>query len=400
MGRHLNPPQLISSTVDPSSDNLGVVNTDYLNAKTSSNYIANSTGIFGTLGWSRGLNATPAKDPTWAGYFFSLPAANAQTVVSESDLYPVKPGTNLFLTAEFFTGGVSAGSLNADIAFYDVNGVNISYNNAQITIPNGIADFKHVENTVAAPSNAATMSVRFYLANATATAGGAAVRRIRVAEIPGPWTVSDTELAFLYVNRNIMYNTAQLLLRDQSSGLYGFYDVKDPDGYNGSAPIYNYNLVMDSGKFSFNFSNVNTPGDSGVTKAYVDFDGVFGGSNFVMLSDERLKTDWQPLPEGSLKKLASLKSGTYTRTDVETRRQVGVSAQELEKIIPESVITDENGIKAVSYGPAALTLLVEMAKEIENLKSLVTMQNTYISNIDTVVADLQGEVANLHAKLS
>ena len=53
---------------------------------------------------------------------------------------------------------------------------------------------------------------------------------------------------------------------------------------------------------------------------------------------------------------------------------VGLIAQEVEKVLPEIVITRENGIKAVNY-EGVIPLLVEAIKEqqstIENLKDRI-----------------------------
>ena len=97
--------------------------------------------------------------------------------------------------------------------------------------------------------------------------------------------------------------------------------------------------------------------------------------NVTSYSDERLKTAWQPLIKDVCGRVSTILSGTYTRIDTK-ERQVGVSAQSLEEVIPEAVHTDENGIKSVAYGPAALAIVIEMAKEIVELrKRLVALES-------------------------
>ena len=63
------------------------------------------------------------------------------------------------------------------------------------------------------------------------------------------------------------------------------------------------------------------------------------------------------------------------------KQQIGFSAQEVEKIFPELVITDANGYKAVDYGKLSPVLVEaikeqqkkmdEMKQEIEDLKKMV-----------------------------
>ena len=54
------------------------------------------------------------------------------------------------------------------------------------------------------------------------------------------------------------------------------------------------------------------------------------------------------------------------------QRQIGFSAQEVEKLYPEMVQTDGNGYKAIDYGrltPVLVEAVKEQQKEIEALKA-------------------------------
>lgn len=102
----------------------------------------------------------------------------------------------------------------------------------------------------------------------------------------------------------------------------------------------------------------------------VSGDSVSAG-NVVAYSDERLKKDWAVLPENFVDRLAAVKMGTYTRIDTE-QRQVGVSAQSLQKLLPEAVTVGQDGdTLTVAYGNAALASVVELAREVVELKRLV-----------------------------
>jgi fibronectin-binding autotransporter adhesin len=66
-----------------------------------------------------------------------------------------------------------------------------------------------------------------------------------------------------------LYSNGPIEITEQTShGDVAFYDLKDPE--NG---IYNYTMRMDSSKFSFAMSNVNTPYDYGTEVAYIDYQG-------------------------------------------------------------------------------------------------------------------------------
>jgi hypothetical protein len=92
--------------------------------------------------------------------------------------------------------------------------------------------------------------------------------------------------------------------------------------------------------------------------------------NVTAYSDERKKKNWRSVADNFVEKLAIVKAGVYDRTD-EVITQVGVSAQSLQKLLPEAVIEDADGFLSVAYGNAAMASAVELAKELVALKELV-----------------------------
>jgi hypothetical protein len=93
---------------------------------------------------------------------------------------------------------------------------------------------------------------------------------------------------------------------------------------------------------------------------------IYAGGNVTAYSDERLKKDWEVLPLDFVDKLSGVKVGTYTRID-SGDRQVGVSAQSLQSLIPEA-IKNNGDYLSVAYGNAALAACIELAKEVVDLK--------------------------------
>ncbi len=90
-------------------------------------------------------------------------------------------------------------------------------------------------------------------------------------------------------------------------------------------------------------------------------------------SDERLKTNITPILDG-LNKIGEIKGYEYDWVENEHHENVGhdigVIAQEIEKIAPEAVVTRENGYKAVRYEkliPLLIQAIRELNKKIDNL---------------------------------
>jgi hypothetical protein len=101
----------------------------------------------------------------------------------------------------------------------------------------------------------------------------------------------------------------------------------------------------------------------------LDMSGNFTvAGNVTAYSDDRLKTNWIELPTDIVYEISKVKSGIYTRTDDQSLQQIGVSAQSLRNILPQAVIEDNNHVLSVAYGNVALSLCIELAKEIVKIK--------------------------------
>ena len=89
-------------------------------------------------------------------------------------------------------------------------------------------------------------------------------------------------------------------------------------------------------------------------------------------SDIRLKDNIKPL-ENSLEKVKQLRGVEYDRNDTKSH-QIGVIAQEVEKIYPDFVSENEDGIKSVSYGQMVSVLIEaikDLSEEVDTLKSII-----------------------------
>ena len=127
----------------------------------------------------------------------------------------------------------------------------------------------------------------------------------------------------------------------------------------------------------------NTPGTASTTLAFhhyngsawnneVEFDSsgnIVADGNVTAYSDERLKSNIQTLESG-LDKVNQLRGVTYTKNEKEN---IGVIAQEVEKILPEIVVTGntEQKLKSVDYGRLTAVLIEavkELSQKIEKLE--------------------------------
>lgn len=117
------------------------------------------------------------------------------------------------------------------------------------------------------------------------------------------------------------------------------------------------------------FQTVNDAYSSSTTRVTMDASGnITATANVTAYSDERYKTNWRNVISDFVYKLSEVRSGVYDRIDSGTT-QAGVSAQSLKKILPEAVLTDENGMLSVAYGNAALVACIELAKELIAVRS-------------------------------
>jgi len=137
---------------------------------------------------------------------------------------------------------------------------------------------------------------------------------------------------------------------------------------------HNYRQVVnDAGSLLF---QQQTDTSTQSTKLTLDASGNLTAANNVTAnSDERVKTNWRGFGADFIAELAEVKSGIYDRTDVELT-QVGVSAQSLQVVMPDAVITNEEGSLSVAYGNAALAACIELAKEVVMLRErIVALEN-------------------------
>ena len=108
--------------------------------------------------------------------------------------------------------------------------------------------------------------------------------------------------------------------------------------------------------------------------------GTYSG-NWTQASDERFKKNVKPI-ENSLGKIAQLnpvtyewKNETYPDKNFQDGKQVGLIAQDVEKVFPSLVSTDSEGYKSIDYSKINVLLIEamqEQQKSVDELKKEVT----------------------------
>lgn len=123
-------------------------------------------------------------------------------------------------------------------------------------------------------------------------------------------------------------------------------------------------------------------------------------------SDQRLKKNIKPL-KNALEIINAIEGVSYywrkdefPELNLGDRKEIGVIAQQVEKILPEVVETDIEGYKSVQYShliPVLIEALKETAKELEELKSEYKHE---LGTRDCKIEKLNNDMQNLKSEVS
>jgi hypothetical protein len=169
--------------------------------------------------------------------------------------------------------------------------------------------------------------------------------------------VSNSSSRVLYLTQHVANDGNIIQFLDQSGN-----NVWEVVGRNTAFYIYNNNVGQHSIYVNPSTNNVSI---KKTTSSYaLDVNGEIRASDdIIAFSDVRKKTNIKTI-ENSLNKVNKLRGVEFNKTS-NNKKSIGVIAQEIEKIIPEVVHTDDNGYKSVAYGNIT-GLLIEAVKELND----------------------------------
>lgn len=131
----------------------------------------------------------------------------------------------------------------------------------------------------------------------------------------------------------------------------------------------------------------------------VDASGEMNASAFNQTSDARLKKNVQTLTSG-LAMVNQLRGVRYDwKDELKTGNRVGFIAQEVEKVLPELVVTKKDGFKAVNYAEMS-AVLVEAVKELSRQITELKRENSDLKAELTKAEELESRLAKIEAMLA
>lgn len=143
-------------------------------------------------------------------------------------------------------------------------------------------------------------------------------------------------------------------------------------------------FIFDAATGNVGIGNITSPTHK------LQIDGKVKSTGINETSDIRLKTNFSNI-DGALNKVLSMngkyydwRTSEFPNKGLEKGRQVGVIAQEIEKILPEVVDTDNEGFKSVEYShivPVLIEAIKEQQKIIDGQKSTINDLKASLENV-------------------
>jgi hypothetical protein len=158
------------------------------------------------------------------------------------------------------------------------------------------------------------------------------------------------------------------------------------DASGGQAEYYANNLftVLKSGNVGIGLAN---------PSYHLHVSGRIKTDGITESSDLRLKQKVNDL-ENSLELIKQLRGVSYywkkdviNKKGLKKTKQIGLIAQEVEKILPEVVDTDNDGYKSIQYShvvPLLIEAIKELSSDNSSLRSELEAQKTRITEIDEI----------------
>jgi hypothetical protein len=127
------------------------------------------------------------------------------------------------------------------------------------------------------------------------------------------------------------------------------------------------------------------------------YKGAYTPGSFYSASDSRFKHNIQKIddPIGKLEQINGVyfdwRKDEFKEMQFSDRRQLGIIAQDVEKVLPEIVSEDNKGYKAVAYDKLTVVLVEavkEQQKTIKSLQSENAMLKDRLDKLESAVSTL------------
>lgn len=117
--------------------------------------------------------------------------------------------------------------------------------------------------------------------------------------------------------------------------------------------------------------------------------GRFKSDGITETSDARFKNNIQPIDD-ALNKVLAMRGVTYewNKEGMESGTQIGLIAQEVEKVLPEVVDTDQEGYKSLQYSVMVALLIEAMKDQQQTIEDLQSEQQNIIERIESLEKSL------------
>ena len=363
----------------PGGDLVGTTDTQTLTNKTLTLPTFSSTGVAFT-GSTSGV--TTVRVSATASGIVEIPAVTGiQTLVATGAVGVVTSGMIADLSivnADVATGaGITYGKLNlsnsivnADIA----SGAAIAISKLASSTISGISLGSNLNDLTAGSfinyssgstyngSTAITVSVAATTANTANTvvarnaSGDFSAGTISCGNVNASFNLQGDTLVVTKISAGSTVGTAGSILTSTGTGL------------NWTAPVGGFSVtddILSNLTYYPVFVNTTsgTPSQTSVSSTNLQFNpstGTLSATIFTSLSDKTQKTNIKPI-ENPIELVKQLEGVRYDWINNQ-KPSIGVIAQDIEKVLPEVVETNSNGLKSVSYGNI-VGVLIEAIKE-------------------------------------
>lgn len=315
-----------------------------------SSVVSSSLGSVGTL--TTGTWQATAIADTYIG------TISTAGKVSNSATTATSANTASAIVARDASGNFSAGTITANLTGTASAIADGTVTNAKVATGAAIAHSKLADITAGSVliGNASNVPT------ATALSGDVTVNSSGVTAIGSGVIVNADISASAAIDPSKISGTAVVTSDSRLS------DARTPtDGSVTNAKVAS-NAAITGTKISpdFGSQNILTTGSVGVNVSPTEKLHVGGNilatGNVTAYSDIRVKSDIEPVKD-ALTSVLRLRGVTFTRIGQEEEgRQLGLIAQEVERVVPEVVKTHDDGIKSLAYSNL-VALLIEAVKD-------------------------------------